>query len=176
MTLKETLTQQLETLTSLVEAMQTKVDEDNAALDEKKKERDALQAALDVLNSTGPRIAQYQGPTTTEYTGDATPPPTQKSEHARWAVKAEVKPPEGDYQMVNNERTWIEPGMQVGHNVWGEEVLVPVGTVDPPRMAAPSGPPTRRADVETLAELGDFSSDPNEVLGFEVPEENGIPF
>jgi hypothetical protein len=49
-------------------------------------------------------------------------------------------PPDSGLATLNGEAIVLEPGMRVGKNSFGEEVIVPIDSVDPPLMAEPAIP------------------------------------
>jgi hypothetical protein len=64
---------------------------------------------------------------------------------------------------LNGEEIILEPGMRVGHNSYGEEVLLPEGTPDPPLMPEPFVPLKGSISLPPITDADRFD-DPKDML------------
>ena len=103
---------------------QADADQANLRVEELAKQERALQAALDILEGKQPSAPVAQ-PLRISPVGQLFRP---------------TMPPDSRLATLNGEAIVLEPGMRVGKNSFGEEVIVPIDSVDPPLMAEPAIP------------------------------------
>lgn len=139
----------------------------NKRVSDYEREQQALQAAIDILNGTGPVIPQYVPPFNVGVK-DQLERVLAGGIGNREAVKvdeqAEVPSVPGAVKL-GDEWVVLEPGMKIGKNIYGEDVIVPEGTPDPKAFAPPPTKPVNHAIPMLPTFSGEsFSSDPNDIL------------
>jgi hypothetical protein len=132
----------LEMATKLVEIRQElnraqeEADQANLRVAELETQERALQAALDMLEGKAPV------PVIPPYVPNFAP---------ATPLRPKIAPGSG-LAMLNGDAVILEPGMRLGKNSFGEQVIVPIDSVDPPLMAEPSAP---MASTNILAPIAD---------------------
>jgi hypothetical protein len=118
---------------SEIDAAQGEADKANQRLADLQRDARAMQAALDVMDGKEPQPAPApQAP--------AIMFPLQGQDARSVFVPFPTLPTGLQYATLNGEAVLLEPGMRIGKNSFGEEVLVPADSVDPPLMAEPLKP------------------------------------
>jgi hypothetical protein len=147
-----------------IERAQGEADTANERLADLQRQARAMQAALDVMDGIEPA---------TTPSGVVIPPvartvlfPLQGADARMVPPPMPVAPTGLQYAKLNGIDILLEPGMRVGKNAFGEDVIVPTNSIDPPLMAEPVKPEsTLAAILPPIGKSDTFGSqDPNELF------------
>jgi len=144
--------QRLEGLRVELNKAQAEADAKNIYVEELERQQSALQSALDILEGRAPVN---------------TPAPTITDANPRVGAKViqmfQTPSLPGKKVTLNGEEIILEPGMRVGKNSYGEEVLLPEGTPDPPLMDEPFVPLKGSVSLPPVTDADKFD-DPKDML------------
>lgn len=147
--------QRLEGLRVELNKAQAEADAKNIYVEELERQQSALQSALDILEGRAPTAAPAPS-----VLASALQIPKPGIE--RGAV-IQMPSLQGKKVTLNGDEIILEPGMRVGHNSYGEEVLLPEGTPDPPLMAEPFVPLKGSVSLPPITDADRFD-DPKDML------------
>lgn len=151
--MKDLKTQMQEDLTSVtgkLEKARAKAEDANSRVQILERQQVALQSALDIMEGKGPVVQQYK-------------PFLDASEMARTIYRGPdpttISQPGEKYADFNGELIILEPGMRIGKNSFGEDVLLPENMPDPEPLPEPTVPIAPPSILPPIGQDAGFAAD-----------------
>ena len=151
--MKDLKTQMQEDLTSVtgkLEKARAKAEDANSRVQILERQQVALQSALDIMEGKGPVVQQYK-------------PFLDASEMARTIYRGPdpttISQPGEKYTDFNGELIILEPGMRIGKNSFGEDVLLPENMPDPEPLPEPTVPIAPPSILPPIGQDAGFAAD-----------------
>ena len=149
--MKESMASNLIDIRQELNRAQEEADEATKRVEDLERQESALQSALDILEGRTPTAA----PVSTFKPG--------KVGGTQMAEVIQMPSLPGQKVTLNGEEIILEPGMRIGKNSYGEDVLMPEGVPDPPLLGEPIVPLRNSVNLPPITDADKFD-DPKDML------------
>jgi hypothetical protein len=146
--MKESMASNLIDIRQELNRAQEEADEATKRVEDLERQESALQSALDILEGRTPTAAP--APKIPQYT---------TGQHS----VIQMPSIQGEKVTLNGEEIILEPGMRIGKNSYGEDVLMPDGVPDPPLLGEPIVPLRNSVNLPPITSDDKFD-DPKDML------------
>ena len=146
--MKESMASNLIDIRQELNRAQEEADEATKRVDDLERQESALQSALDILEGRTPT---------------ATPAPKIPQYTTGQHSVIQMPSIQGAKVTLNGEEIILEPGMRIGKNSYGEDVLMPDGVPDPPLLGEPIVPLRNSVNLPPITSDDKFD-DPKDML------------
>ena len=157
---REQTEENLKTVLAEIERAQYNAGLANAYLADLQREARAMQAALDVMDG---KELQAPVPLNPSIMFPLQGADAKVMTTGQWAPTTAPAPPTAPV-MLNGFPIILESGMRVGKNAFGEDVIVPENSIDPPLMAEPTKPGPTSSILPPINANDTFGTDPQELF------------